>query len=119
MAATLILAVQIYLAVGLVVAIAFLGYGIDRVDENARGVWIFRPLLIPGIAILWPLVLLRWIALVRGNVEGQGRYRPPLALQPALALLLAVIVPIMIAGALVIRQDGPNEARAEMLEPPR
>lgn len=54
-----------YGAIGCVVALAFLLVGIDRVDPAANGAYAFRPLLLPGIMLLWPLVLLRWWALER------------------------------------------------------
>jgi len=120
MASDLIWAVQIYLGLGAVAALGFLGIGIDRIDENARGAWVFRPFLIPGILLIWPLVLFRWWQLERAgteDTEGQARFRPPLLWQPRLALLLAVAVPVMILGAMVLRQDGPNEAPAQLIEP--
>lgn len=52
-----------YGVIGAAVAVAFLLIGIDRVDESARGVYAFRPLLIPGLVLLWPLVLVRWRAM--------------------------------------------------------
>lgn len=57
--------VKIYLLIGAIVAAAFLIFGIDRVDDAARGAYAFRPLLVPGIMVLWPLVLWRWLALER------------------------------------------------------
>lgn len=54
---------------GLIVSVAFLAYGIDRIDHAAAGAYAFRPLLIPGIVLLWPLVLWRWAALTR---TGEG-----------------------------------------------
>lgn len=51
---------MVYGAVGLVLAAVFLLWGIDRIDPAAHGAYAFRPLLIPGIALLWPAVLLRW-----------------------------------------------------------
>lgn len=50
---------------GLVVALAFLLFGIDRVDEAAHGAYAVRPLLLPGLILLWPLVLWRWAVLAR------------------------------------------------------
>ncbi len=50
---------------GLIVAIAFLAVGIDRIDYAAVDAYAFRPLLIPGILLLWPLVLWRWAVLAR------------------------------------------------------
>lgn len=119
MAADLIWVTQIYLGMGAVTALVFLGFGIDRIDDSARGVWMFRPFLIPGILLIWPLVLLRWLQLERAGEEGQARFRPPLTWQPRLALVLAIVVPIIIAGAMVLRQDGPSEAPAQLLESPQ
>lgn len=119
MAANLILAAQIYCGIGGVVAALFLVFGIGRIDENARGVWVARPILAPGVILIWPLVLLRWLELERGERNPHARYQPPLSLQPWMALALALIIPTFIAGALVLRQDGPFEAPAELLEPPQ
>jgi hypothetical protein len=49
------------------VALAFLLWGIDRIDPAARGAYLVRPLLAPGVVLLWPWVLLRWAALERGR----------------------------------------------------
>jgi hypothetical protein len=57
----------LWAAPGLLVAVAFLSVGIDRIDHAAAGAYAFRPLLIPGILLLWPLVLWRWIVLVRSR----------------------------------------------------
>lgn len=65
MAALIVHAVMAYLMVGLVPAFAFLLWGIDRVDPSAHGAFAFRPLLLPGLVLLWPVVLLRWAVLER------------------------------------------------------
>lgn len=52
-----------YLMAGGVVAALFLVIGVDRVELSARGSYAFRPLLIPGICLVWPLVLYRWYIL--------------------------------------------------------
>jgi hypothetical protein len=57
--------VTAWLAIGAVVGVAFLFVGIDRVDDAAHGGYAFRPLLLPGLTLLWPFVLLRWYALAR------------------------------------------------------
>jgi len=59
-AETLVFAIEIYLYIGLAVAGLFLIVGIERVEPGARGAYAFRPLLIPGLCLLWPLVLYRW-----------------------------------------------------------
>lgn len=65
MAISLILLAKAYAAIGALVAVAFVFAGIDRVDPAARNSWAFRPLLVPGVILIWPLVVLRWIALER------------------------------------------------------
>jgi len=57
--------VKIYAALGAIVAVVFLVFGLDRIDEAAHGAYAFRPLLAPGIIILWPVTLWRWWALER------------------------------------------------------
>jgi hypothetical protein len=65
MAALIIDAVLVYAAIGAVLALAFLLWGIDRIDPAADSAYAFRPLLIPGVVLLWPLVATRWLALER------------------------------------------------------
>lgn len=65
MAELIVWAVKGYLGIGLAVAGLFLLVGIERVDASARGAYAFRPLLIPGLTLLWPLVLRRWRGAVR------------------------------------------------------
>ena len=50
---------------GIVLALAFLLWGIDRIDPAAAGAYAFRPLLLPGLVLLWPLVAVRWAILAR------------------------------------------------------
>jgi len=57
---TIVALVKIYAGLGGAVSAAFLLWGIDRIDPAARGSYTFRPLLVPGIMLLWPLVLRRW-----------------------------------------------------------
>lgn len=51
--------------IGLAVAIPFLTLGVDRIDPSARGSYLFRVLILPGVVMLWPIVLLRWAQLER------------------------------------------------------
>ena len=60
MAAAIVQWVTVYGAIGLIAGIAFLVRGIERVDPGARGAHAFRPLLLPGCVLLWPLILFRW-----------------------------------------------------------
>jgi hypothetical protein len=64
-AAAIVHAVMAYLAAGLVPALVFVLWGIDRIDPSAHGAYAFRPLLLPGLVLLWPAVLLRWLVLER------------------------------------------------------
>jgi hypothetical protein len=50
---------------GLLVGVAFLLSGLDRVEPGAHGAHGFRPLMLPGLALLWPWVLWRWAVLAR------------------------------------------------------
>jgi hypothetical protein len=67
-AAAIVQIVTVYLAVGVVVGVAFLFVGIDQVDEAARGAFAFRPLLLPGLTLLWPYVVTRWLKRTRESV---------------------------------------------------
>ncbi len=68
----IVMIVTVYGAVGMVVAVAFLLFGIDRIDDSASGVYAFRPLLIPGVVLIWPLVLLRWCVIERRRSATDG-----------------------------------------------
>lgn len=57
--------VTIWLAVGVVLGVAFLFFGIERIDPAARGAYALRPLLLPGLALLWPFVAVRWFRVIR------------------------------------------------------
>jgi hypothetical protein len=50
-----------YAAIGLVFAIAFVAFGISRVDPIAHGSGlVFRMAVLPGVAALWPIMLRQW-----------------------------------------------------------
>jgi hypothetical protein len=57
------LPVAIYLAIGLAVAVVFAFAGAGRIDRATRGAGVlFRLLILPGATLLWPVLLLMWIA---------------------------------------------------------
>ncbi|MEM8741014.1 MAG: hypothetical protein AAGE13_05900 [Pseudomonadota bacterium] len=116
-AATLLSIGEGYLWAGLAVGVVFLGWGIDRIDKNARGAWVFRPLVLPGIMLIWPLVLWRWAVLERGWDEAR-RHRPPHRAQRIVSLAMAAGLVAIIALALSIRQNGPFERPALLLSAP-
>jgi hypothetical protein len=69
MVVSLVLAATIYAWLGLLFGLAFVTYGVTRVDTAARGTgWGFRLLILPGVVALWPLLLRRWL---------QGAAEPP------------------------------------------
>lgn len=59
-AESIVTIVEFYLMAGLIVAAFFLIFGIERVEPGSQGAYAFRPLLIPGLSLLWPLVIYRW-----------------------------------------------------------
>ena len=61
--------VALYLGVGAVFAIALLMFGLARIDRGASGAgFVFRLMLLPGLIVLWPLMLVRWV--VGGQPHG-------------------------------------------------
>ncbi len=51
-----------YAALGVLFAMAFITRGVSRVDPAATGSGAgFRLIILPGVAAMWPLFLLRWI----------------------------------------------------------
>lgn len=61
-------AVAIYLAIGFLMALAFAFGGASRIDRAAKHAGMFfRLLIMPGTALLWPLILLMWMAGVGAN----------------------------------------------------
>ncbi|EDP63075.1 hypothetical protein BAL199_29897 [alpha proteobacterium BAL199] len=61
----------IYLWVGVATAVLFLGWGVDRIDPSARGAYLFRLLVAPGVIGLWPLVAVRW-AIAESRIDRRG-----------------------------------------------
>lgn len=56
-------AIAAYLAAGFVFALPFAFGGAVRMDRAVKGAgFFFRLLIVPGAALLWPLMLLLWIA---------------------------------------------------------
>jgi hypothetical protein len=60
--ALLLSGLALYVAAGLVTAVAFVIFGVTRVLPQPMPVTVgARILLVPGAAALWPYVLLRWL----------------------------------------------------------
>lgn len=109
---------RLWLWAGGAVALAFLFWGLDRVEPNARGAWAFRPLLLPAVLLIWPLVLWRWAVLEAGRDDWAKRHLPPRRSHAFAALVLAVAIPALVATGLAVRQSWPEGAAPVLLEPP-
>ncbi len=60
-AAGLVLALEVYAALGLAFALAFVTFGVQEIDPEAKGAGVgFRVLIIPGVMAFWPMLLRRW-----------------------------------------------------------
>ena len=59
--ALLLYAAAFYAAIGVVFALAFVAFGVTRVQPAPVSLGA-RILLVPGAAALWPYVLRRWLA---------------------------------------------------------
>jgi hypothetical protein len=57
-----LLAGAAYLAIGSIIGLPFVIFGIGRIDPSARGAPLtFRALVFPGVVAMWPLILRRWL----------------------------------------------------------
>lgn len=117
-AAALMSVVQIYTGMGAVVAALFLTIGIDRIDADARGAYAFRPLLIPAVLLIWPLVLWRWWREETGRATPVGRYTPPRRSHGVAAVLMGVAVAVTLLVSFGIRQTWPADAMPRQIAPP-
>lgn len=115
MAATLILLVELWLYAGAAVAAIFLTIGIDRIDPDARGAYIFRPLLIPGVLLIWPLVLWRWFLLETARNDEMLRYKPPRSAHAMIWLILGILISLIYITSLAIRQSPPGAIAPQRL----
>ncbi len=51
-----------WMGFGLLVALAFLAVGLPRVDPAGAGSsMLFRVLILPSCALLWPVIAWRWV----------------------------------------------------------
>ena len=57
-----VLVLQVYLLIGLLVAVLIQRKGLKKIDATVEGagVW-FRVLTFPGIVALWPVILRKWL----------------------------------------------------------
>jgi len=58
----LIVVLAAYAAIGSILAVPLLAFGLGRIDPAAKAApWTFRALVAPGVVALWPFLLLRWL----------------------------------------------------------
>lgn len=118
-AETILRLVEIWLYAGGVVAAAFLTIGIDRIDEDARGAYIFRPLLVPGVLLIWPIVLWRWFVLETGRDSWVHRHLPERRSHTYIWCALALLIPLIVIAGLALRQNPPDDFAPVLIEAPR
>lgn len=110
--------VKLWLGAGGLVVVAFLTFGIDRVDEDAQGAYVFRPLLVPAVFLIWPLILWRWRVLVTGTDKWPKRYMPRRASHHWVAMILPVAIVVIIGTGLSQRQTWPVDIEPIRLSAP-
>ena len=61
MMAVFLIIVGLYVAVGLVSGLAFVMFGVNRVDPVAGdSPFVFRLMILPGCVGLWPMMMWKW-----------------------------------------------------------
>lgn len=115
-AESLVLLVQLWGCVGAFVAVLFLTIGVSQIDEDARGALAFRPLLVPGVLVLWPLVLWRWWALATGRDRWRARHSPPRSVYAPFTVIFAVLVAATLLTSFMVRQSWPDHIAPVQLQ---
>lgn len=100
---------------GAIFAIAFHARGMARLDDAARdGSAGFRVLVTPGIVLLWPVLLRRWMS-GPAPVRSSGP-RTLRAAHRVLVQALAMLLPLLVAAALLAR--APESPRQSLPDVP-
>ncbi|MEM9547230.1 MAG: hypothetical protein AAGA77_14720 [Bacteroidota bacterium] len=65
-----VLVLQIYLLIGLLIAVLIQRKGLKKIDATVEGagVW-FRVLTFPGIVALWPILLSKWMGVKKVQTD--------------------------------------------------
>ncbi|WP_299200909.1 hypothetical protein [uncultured Tateyamaria sp.] len=108
-AQALVMAMQTWGMIGALVAAVFLTIGIDRIDEDARGAYVFRPLLIPGVLLIWPIVLWRWWQIETERAAWADRYRPVRASYGLAIIAMSIGILVIVITGLSVRQTWPAD----------
>ena len=118
-AEAILMGLRIWASIGAIVAAIFLTIGMDRIDEDARGAYIFRPLLIPGVLVIWPLVLWRWYIYETNSEAWERRYEPPRKAHFAVGMILPIGIALIILTGLNLRQTWPAGIAPVQLSTPQ
>jgi hypothetical protein len=97
-----------YLAAGLIFAALFATRWAKRLDAQAgSGTWGFRMAIMPATAALWPILILRLTRDRRAAPEAERPLRPESlrVIQTGLFALIAIVVPLVAAVSLAVRQE--------------
>jgi len=105
----ILMAVKIWGGIGAVVALGFLTFGMDQIDEDARDAYVFRPLIVPGVLLIWPLVLWRWGVLATGNDHWPKRYATKRRNHLWVGMLMPVAIIATMAIGWSVRQTWPAD----------
>ncbi len=108
-AQALVMGMQTWGIVGALVAAVFLTIGIDRIDEDARGAYVFRPLLIPAVLLIWPIILWRWWQIETERAAWAARYRAVRAPYGLAVCLMSIGIVVIVFTGLSVRQTWPAD----------
>ena len=117
-AEAILMGLSIWGIIGAVVALVFLTIGIDRIDEDAQEAYVFRALLIPGVLVIWPLVLWRWYRYETQSDVWAARHHPPRKNHFAVGLILPAGIALIVLTGLSIRQTWPANFEPVQLSAP-
>jgi hypothetical protein len=117
-AEAILMALRIWGSIGALVAAVFLTIGMDRIDEDAQGSYVFRPLIIPGVLVIWPLVLWRWYIYETQTEVLERRYAPPRKAHFAIGMIMPLGIALIIFTGLNIRQTWPADIEPVRLSAP-
>ena len=104
----ILLIVKIWGGIGGLTAVAFLTFGMDQIDEDAQGAYVFRPLIVPGILLIWPMVLWRWAVLARGRDHWPNRYATKRRNHQWFGLAMPVAIVVFLGVGWSVRQTWPT-----------
>jgi hypothetical protein len=65
---TLLIILAVFLLAGVLFVFFFLAKGLQKIDEGVHGSSVgFRIIIIPGCIVFWPVLLRRWLQVIRAE----------------------------------------------------